>query len=113
MLQPLQQFAGSYVDDMAVGCAGWVIHMNHLREFLLVIRKAGFTLNIAKCEFAQSEVHLLGHIVGSGTKRADPMRIAAIMNLPEPVTKKEVQRFIGAMGYYRHYIPRFPRLLNR
>ena len=83
VLQPLQQFAGSYVDDMAVGCAGWVIHMSHLREFLLVIRIAGFPLNIAKCEFAQPEVYLLGHIVGSGTKRADPMRIAAIMNLPK------------------------------
>jgi len=50
---------------MAVGSAGWVTHMSHLREFQSVMRKARFTLNIAKCEFAQSEVHLLGHIVGS------------------------------------------------
>ena len=38
------------------------------------------------------------------------MRIAAIINLPKPVTKKEVQRFIGAMGYYRDYIPKFAQI---
>jgi len=38
------------------------------------------------------------------------MRIAAIMNLPKPVTKNEVQRFMGVMGYYRDYIPRFAQI---
>jgi len=40
VLQPLQQFAGSFVDHMFVGSAGWFTHMSHLREFMLVIRKA-------------------------------------------------------------------------
>ena len=74
ILQPLQQLSGSYVDDMAVGSCDWSAHMTHLRQFLTTgtIRTAGLTLSLAKCEFAQSEVRLLGHLVGSGVKRADP-----------------------------------------
>lgn len=110
VLQPLQKFSGSYVDDMAVGSQGWPVHMGHLRQFLSTIRKAGFTLNLEKCEFAQPEVHLLGHIVGSGTKRADPQRIKAITDLPRPTTKREIRRLLGALGYYRDYIPQFAQL---
>jgi len=64
ILQPLQQFLGSYVDDMAVGSFDWSTHVAHLRQFLATIRDAGLTLSLAKCEFARSEVRLLGHLVG-------------------------------------------------
>jgi len=47
ILQPVQQFAGSYVDDMAVGSGDWTSHMTHLRRFLVTIQDAGITLSIA------------------------------------------------------------------
>ena len=68
ILRPLQSFAGSYVDDMAVGSYDWLTHLCHLRSFLTTIRDAGLTLSLAKCEFGQAEVRLLGHLVGSGMK---------------------------------------------
>lgn len=107
ILQPVQQFAGSYVDDMAVGSGDWTSHMTHLRRFLVTIRDAGITLSIAKCEFAQPEVKLLGHLVGSGMKRADPRRLDAIAAIPRPTSKRELRRLLGALGYYREYIPQF------
>ena len=107
ILQHLQQFSGSYVDDMAVGSDNWPTHTNHLRQFLITIRGAGLTLSLPKCEFAQSEVRLLGHLVGSGVKRADPQRLSAIAAIPRPTTKRELRRVLGAMGYYREYIPQF------
>ena len=64
ILQPLQQFSGSYVDDMAVGSFDWSAHVTHLRQFLATIRAAGLTLSLAKCEFARSEVRLLGALGG-------------------------------------------------
>ena len=77
ILQPLQDFAGSYVDDMTVGSGDWPAHLDHVDRFLTTIKGAGLTLSISKCEFAKPEVHLLGHIVGSGTRRADPQRKVA------------------------------------
>jgi len=105
ILQPLQQFLGSYVDDMAVGSFDWSTHVAHLRQFLATIRDAGLTLSLAKCEFARSEVRLLGHLVGSGVKRADPQRLSATATIPRPKTKRELRRLLGALRYYREYIP--------
>ena len=107
ILLPLQQFSGSYVDDMAVGSFDWSAHVTHLRQFLATIRAAGLTLSLAKCEFARSEVRLLGHLVGSGVKRADLQHLSAIATIPKPTTKRELRRLLGALGYYREYIPHF------
>jgi len=40
----------SYIDDMAVGSCAWLIHWIHVRQFLLIMRDAGITLNVAKCD---------------------------------------------------------------
>jgi len=110
ILQPLQNFAGSYVDDMAVGSSDWPVHLGHVDQFLSTIKGAGLTFSISKCEFAKPEVHLLGHIVGSGTKRADPQRLSGIAEMPRSTTKKEVRRLLGALGYYREYVPQFAQM---
>jgi len=107
ILQPMQQFSGSYVDDMAVGLFDWSAHVTNLGQFLATIRAAGLTLSLDKCEFARSEVRLLRHLVGSGVKRADPQRLSTIATIPRPTTKRELRRLLGALGYYREYIPQF------
>jgi len=78
-----------------------------LKDFLATIHESGLTVNLSKCEFAQPEVHLLGHLVGSGTKRADPRRLSAIADIPRPKTKQELRRQLGALGYYRECITQF------
>jgi len=88
IIQLLQQFAGSYVDDMAVGSGDWLAYMDHLRRFLATIRDAGLTLSLVKCEFAQADVRLLGHLVGSGTKRAHPHRLTVMRRSLNPLPKK-------------------------
>jgi len=79
----------------------------YLKQFLATILAAGLTLILAKCEFARSEVRFLGHLVGSGVKKADPQRLSAIATTPRPTTKRELRRLLGALGYYREYIPQF------
>jgi len=58
ILQPLQDFFGSYVDNMAVGSDGWNEHLTHLRLFLSIIKNAGLTFNISKCKFGHPVVRL-------------------------------------------------------
>jgi len=55
-LQPVRQFTASYVDDMSVYSDFWRKHLQHLEKFLLQIRRSGFTLNLAKCNFAFAQV---------------------------------------------------------
>jgi len=53
------------------GCWFWrvVDHLGHIRQFVIIMRNSGFTLNLAKCEFAKPEVKFVGRIVGSGIHR--------------------------------------------
>ena len=84
--------------------------MCHVKQYLYVIRDAGITLNLEKCDFGKPEVKLVGHIVGSGCCKADPERTQAMSEMTRPSTKRELRKFLGAMGYYRDYIPQFAQI---
>ena len=107
VLRPIQAFCDSYVDDIGLGSSDWRFHLGHTREFLLIMRKTGMTLNLAKCEFGKAEVKFVGRLVGSGTHRADPQRLEGLAQMNPPRTKKELKKLLGAFGYYREYIPQF------
>jgi len=75
-----------------------------------VIRDAGITLNLEKCDFGKPAVKLVSYIVGSGYRKADPERTQAMSEMARPSAKWELRKLIGAMGYNRYYIPQFARL---
>ena len=110
ILRPLKQFADNYVDDMAVFSQRWTYHLEHLEKFLEAIQKSGLTLNIKKCHFAQSEVPFVGHIIGSGQKRADGNKVSAVHKMKAPETKKQLRQILGFFSYFREYIPRFAEI---
>jgi len=68
------------------------------------------SLILDKCDFVKPEVKFIGHIVGSGCRKADPERTQAMNEMPRPRTKRELRKFLGAMGYYRDYIPQIATL---
>ncbi|KAF4678527.1 hypothetical protein FOZ60_016486, partial [Perkinsus olseni] len=60
-----------------------------------------------KCEFAAPSVHYLGHIFDGHGTRPDPDRVDTIANWAPPTTVTEIKQFLGLVGYYREFIPRF------
>ncbi|XP_067139029.1 uncharacterized protein [Centruroides vittatus] len=120
VLAPHKAYAMSYIDDIAIFSNGWREHLEHLRSVLESLQDNGFTVNVAKCQFAQPHIKYLGHIVGSGHHNPDPDRVKAITELEAPKTKKQMRSFLGICGYYRDYIEGFANvtapltnLLNR
>ena len=111
-LRPFSAFADTYVDDISIGSIQWSQHICHVRQYLQVIRDAGITLNLDKCDFGKSEVKPVGHIVGTGCRKADPERTQAMSSMARPSTKRDLRKFLGAMGYYRDYIPQFARMIK-
>jgi len=107
VLCPLKQFADSYVDDMTVFSDGWRLHLHHLTNYLQRICECGLTLNLKKCSFAQSEVQFCGHLIGSGKRRADPEKIAAVRDMKVPETKTQVSQILGFFSWFTDYIPDF------
>ena len=110
ILQPVQKFTASYVDDMSVYSMAWKEHMKHLEKFLHEIKTSGFTLNLKKCTFAQPEVKFVGHIIGSGQRRADSEKIKTMLDMAAPTDKKQVRQVLGFFSYFRDYIPNFSHI---
>ena len=110
IFHPVTVFADTYIYDMSVGSGQWPQHMCHVRQYLQVIRDAGKTLNLDNCDFGKPDVKLVGHIVGLGCMKADPERTQAMNEMARPSKKRELRKFIGAMGYYRDYVQQIAKL---
>jgi hypothetical protein len=110
ILRPVKQFTKSYVDDMAVHSESWKQHLRHIAGYLTVIKTSGLTLGLKKCEFAKPEIKFVGHVIGSGYRRADPEKVTAIKQLKQPETKKQVRQLLGLFSFFREYIPNFAHI---
>jgi len=107
IIQPIKSFTGSFVDDLAVFSEQWLIHLQQIEQFLQTIRAAGLTLKLKKSRFAMSEVKFCGELVGSGKRRADPEKVAAIYSLKVPETKTQVRQILGFFSYFRDHLPNY------
>jgi len=106
VLQPINDLAESYVDDIVVYSDDWKMHLKHLEAFLMQMRKHNLALNLKKCIFAKPKVKFIGHIVGSGTLEKNPETIESLQNMKIPETKKQVglKQIFGLFSYYRQFV---------
>jgi hypothetical protein len=70
-------------------------------------RKFGISLTPSKSILGVTKGNILGHIVSDSGIRIDLERIAAILNIPDPTSKKEVQAFMGVINFVRRFVPNF------
>jgi hypothetical protein len=73
-----------YVDDILIYSKTFDEHMMHTDSVLDKLMKTGITINANKCRFCTEEVKFLGHRIDRAIVSADPDRVAAIQNYPEP-----------------------------
>ncbi|XP_078232326.1 uncharacterized protein LOC144583105 [Pogona vitticeps] len=66
--------------------------------------------NENKLQLGSPEIKYLGHIVGGGVIKPLEAKIEAVRDWPRPNTKKKVKSFLGLVGYYRKFIPRFSEI---
>ena len=110
VLQPVKDIAAAWIDDIIVHSNGFSQHLIDLERFFKVILNAGMTLKLKKCRFALSEVKYCGQILGSGKRRPDPEKLAAIDAIKLPETKKQVRQLLGFFNYFRDSIPSFAEI---
>lgn len=89
------KFLTFYVDDMVVSSKNVDDHIKHLMIILTRMREVGLTLRLDKILFAREEIPFLGFILSTKGVRPDPEKIRAILEIPEPRTRLELQSFIG------------------
>ena len=84
----LHRFVEIYVDDIVIYSTTWEEHLEHLHRVLDLLSEHGLSLNVAKCHFARTELHYLGHVVSAQGIASDPGKIRSIQESPSPAQSK-------------------------
>ena len=90
-----------YIDDVVVKSKGHQEHLADLHKTLECTRKHGLKMNPNKCAFGVSARKFLGFIIHEHGIEIDHSRIEAILKLAPPMSKLEVQKFLGKVNYLR------------
>ena len=80
-------------------------HNQRLCAVLERIRQANMKLNRDKCKIGLSEVAYVGHTFGPDRLKPSSEKLRAIMEIPEPQNRTELQRFMGTVNYLGKFIP--------
>jgi cleavage and polyadenylation specificity factor subunit 1 len=98
-------FCFPYLDDILVASNSPQEHENHLKQVLRQLDKYGLTVNASKCIFSVPEVQFLGHLVTQHGCKPLPEKVKGISEFPKPETVKQLRRFLGAINFYRRFLP--------
>jgi hypothetical protein len=85
-------------------------HDTKLREVFARFRKYILKLQPDKCEFLRKEVNYLGRLITEEACRPDPSKVEVIETFLQPRNEKQLKIFLGMIGYYRRFIPRFRKI---
>nr|VZI44021.1 unnamed protein product [Spirometra erinaceieuropaei] len=98
-------FVYAYIDDLLVASSTTEEHMEHLTTVFDRLQQFGVVLNPSKCVFCVPSLEVPGHLVDSQGIRPLPSKAAAIRDFPPPISKRQLQRFLGVVNFYRRFLP--------
>ena len=67
-------------------------------------------MKMSKCNFFSKEIKYLGHILSATDIRSLLSKTHTIQHIQLPTTPKQVQAFLGLVGYYRKFIKGFAKI---
>ena len=97
-----------YLDDIVIFSKDPASHLKRLKAVFLKWEEAGLNLKPSKCELFKWQLAYLGHTIS--TQATDEGKIEAIKNWSTPMNVMGVQSFLGFMGCYHQFIPKFTQV---
>ncbi|XP_059663627.1 uncharacterized protein LOC132309327 [Cornus florida] len=98
------RFMEIYIDDVVVKSSAKRQHLEHLKRAFERMRVHKLKMNPLKCAFGVSAGNFLGFLVHKRGIEVDQNKVKAIINARAPANKKQVQRFLGQVGFFRRFI---------
>lgn len=96
-----------YLDDLIVFGRTLEEHEERLLKVLDRLEETGLKLSLDKCQFCQSKVTYVGHIVSEHGVATDPDKVKAVTQWKQPPDLPSLQSFLGFCGYYRRFIKNY------
>jgi transposase InsO family protein len=105
-----RSFIQTYIDDIILYSKTFSEHIKHISVLHQILRENKLTVKLSKCHFSQNSVKFLGHVLSEGIIKPNPEKIEAIEKWQLPKDSSAVRSFLGAVGWYRKFIPHFAEL---
>ena len=93
-----------YLDNINVFSRTFTDHIDHLKEVFKRLLAAGLKLKLKKSSFFKEQIDYLGFIINKMGLQPQPSKIEAITKMQRPTNKRDIQVFLGMIGYYRQFI---------
>ena len=100
-------FAYGYLDDILVFSKNIEEHFHHCEIIFQILRKYKLKLSYEKCAFLKSQVQYLGHLLSGAGIEPVAEKLQALKEMAEPDCAKGVKIYLGFVGYYRKFIPKY------
>ena len=101
------KFTMGYLDDIIIFSNNEIEHLQHIEEIFNRLECFGLKMKRVKCDFFKRHIQYLVHLIAEDGFTPLPEKLVSIRNMPRPKTPKEVKQFLGLIGYYRKFVPRF------
>ena len=95
-----------YIDDILIASESVEQHIEDLKQVFETLAANGLVIQRSKCVLGVNSLEFLGYTVDVKGISPLPDRVKAIRATTPPTTIKELQRFLGMVGYYRRFIPK-------
>ena len=105
-------FAMGYLDNIIIYSRSEKENLEHLEEIFIRLKAAGLKLKLEKCCFFQKHIQYLEHLISADGIQPLPEKLESIAKMPAPKNPKEVIQFLGLVGYYRKFVPKFSNILR-
>ena len=94
-----------YIDDILIASESLEQHLEDLEAVFKTLSANGLVIQRSKCILGKPSLDFLGYAVDQNGITPLPEKVAAIRACTKPTSIKELQRFLGMVGYYRKFIP--------
>nr|VZI01907.1 unnamed protein product [Spirometra erinaceieuropaei] len=98
-------FVYAYIDDLLVASRNAEEHKEHLALVFDRLDQFGVVINPSKCVLGVPSLDFLGHHVDAQGLRPLSSKVEAIRDFPPPTSKRQLQRFLGMVNFYRGFLP--------
>lgn len=112
MVQLDNVFIAHYIDDIMLTSVEKEHVENAAEKLITHMQNRGWAINPKKVQGPAQEVKFLGAIWSGSVKKIPDPVIDMVQQMAPPADKKEAQRFIGLMGFWRNHIPHLSLILK-
>ena len=96
-----------YIEDIYVFSRTFAEHLNDLENVFKRLNNNNLKLKPKKCSFFKSELKYLGFVITEKGLHPQPAKIKAIKLMKPPSCVRDIQVFLGMIGYYRRFVQDF------